>query len=230
MKTKILFLSLLVTVGAYAQEKINGIGVLKVGMTVEEMKTEMQKKGFTINTCSNFATCLGMPFSKNKVVNEVKNYSKISTNISGKYVPVKTEGITDFFVQNYEIAGITMPNFLVRFYHDKLAYIEIKNMGSKLKDKLTLKYGEPETEKETKQIECSYINKKSEKEEIKYTSYFRNDEDVVAVYTTWFHYNKMCQPIDSQSFIIYNPTAYEVFKDPQQQRNEETEKDDLDEL
>lgn len=176
---------LIVSLGvAHAQDKIEGIGIFKVGK-------------LTVSEFEQYAATNGLPITK--VSNSEENYRNRNAPIRELLVssPTSYENppyssfcpkTRAFSLNTYTVAGIDVNNLILTFYEGKLIRLVCSSPGQELVDAVKLKYGPSVDTTEKRKSACP-----SGKDDMTYHNTWKNG-DIEAAYTLSSYLNGDCTP------------------------------------
>lgn len=153
MKKLIPFLFFALISATRPAEKIEGIGVFKIGQPIEfldQFANENNAKIAIVDSYKEEANFGGK--SKIAIAELVKNKNnKYDSPIEAP----KCSLVRVFKISHYSVSGISFEKFTVSYYNDKLYEIET-DYSDELRDALTVKYGEGKPSSRSKEVNCIY--------------------------------------------------------------------------
>ncbi|WP_123985231.1 hypothetical protein [Taibaiella soli] len=151
MKPVLLIAALLISNLIFAQDKIEGIGPFKINRTTTAYVDTLVNDGYkkiTVKTADPQSTVRGL---KEKAIAELM---PDSTKLYNSPHTHRCNGVRTFFIPFMEIAGITIENIYLTFYHDVLVDIST-DYSAELKNALMLKYGEVPAQELSSENNCT---------------------------------------------------------------------------
>ena len=132
--------------------KIYGIGIFKVGATVENTIGQlMNSKKYTMYSVSNFDE----EMSSKEVLLGAKQIFKVTPSLTTSIndmialkqhygIALWCKKVSIFTIVSYDIDNISLHKLLIKYYDDKLIYVECDVLDGEIARAIHLKYGEPE--------------------------------------------------------------------------------------
>lgn len=199
-------IAILFCTSIYAQQKIDGIGQFRIGKTTSDIITQISDdkrvKVKESHSAMDEFRVDGSLYKKTKnifIVSEPKPGDIDNPNY------LHNSDHKCYFIDYYEVSSVPISKLYLHFYKDTLYSIRCDG-GIELTDALTLKYGEPAIETETKKVKCSSrLAGEFEVEERNHTSKWNTGIDSVkAVSYTSLYYNSKCEKSFLSFFYITN--------------------------
>ena len=135
MKIKtLIIISILFSSISFGQTQLDGVGIIRLGKSIElikELETLISIKLDSLNNDKNFyemsikeKTITKLKYDESLILHEVYNCDKLQT----------------YYINGYNINGLTLKNITLCFYNKKLAYINFQDVLSDLIIALYKKY------------------------------------------------------------------------------------------
>ena len=189
-----------------AQTKIDGIGQFRIGKTTTDIVTQISDdKHVKIKESHS-------PMDEYRVdgslYKKTKNIFIVSDPNPGEIDNPNYFHNPEhkcYFIDYYEVSSVPISKMYLHFFRDTLYSIRCDG-GLELDEALTLKYGQPAIETETKKVKCSSrLAGEFEVEERNHTSKWATGIDSIkAVSYTSMYYNSKCEKSFLSFFYITN--------------------------
>ncbi|MDY0216980.1 MAG: hypothetical protein RBS19_08505 [Bacteroidales bacterium] len=201
-KVLVLMLCLCVLKVVDSQNKIEGIGVFKIGKTKIKIINQIAEDNNTVlKWYSDYSDTEWLKYFRGIEIAELfPNLQDSSKNpLRTSYCP----NVRVFFINAYKIAGINLLNIHLRFYNDKLIefYCDYSN---ELLDALSIKYGKPK--KNNYLSNCSVLNKSNR---ISYSCIYWENKTIIA----GFNKEERDSVILNSYFILTDTTYFKINSD-----------------
>ena len=214
-----------------AQDEFKGIGIFKIGISTTQTLNEfVGKNGLKIKESSSLMDTYGS-YSSSKKTSSVlllRKSDKDIYNTDPRYV--EHPDVKVFYVDYYEVAGITLKTLYLKFYKDTLYDLQC-DYASELIEAINLKYGKGTDSTKTKKIQCTgRLAGNFEVEEFyHYTKWFASNNTINATACIGEYYDSKCQRQILSYFIIGNTALNEkIGKEESEIKSAQEEKNNKD--
>jgi len=187
-------------------QKIEGLGVFKIGMTYDNFQAWLKGKNLVIGEVRGTEEYVRRSLSKTLVA---------FTPLPNEAEPSSSSEYTNYMPGhkmirlNFHVVGdIKIHNIGLLFKNDILILIKAELSG-RLEEALTAKYGDPVVDSKAKKIKCTYTYTGATQEKTEFTtvSTWRNDR-IEASATALLFYDSKCELQSGGFLVIYNKSEY----------------------
>lgn len=149
MKIKtLIIISILFSSISFGQTQIDGVGIIRLGKSIELIKELEKLIGIQLDSIDNEKhyydmsikekTITKIKYDESLIIREVYNCDKLQT----------------YYINGYNINGLILKNITLCFFNKKLAYINIDDVSNDLMAALYIKYPKYKITRDNKKIVC----------------------------------------------------------------------------
>jgi len=211
MKKLICFI-LLINVYSFclSQNKIDGIGIFKIGETkIKIINQILEDNKVELENYNNVKQARWLKYRMDFLVAEL--YPNITDNDLNPLLTCFCPDVKVFFIKDYKIAGIYLLNIHLRFYKNTLIEFYCDS-NDELLQALTIKYGNP------KRLDnWDKISGFTKIDNVNYSSLYWNNDPIYAS----FNYEKNASGENNFYFIVRDTEYDKIIEDCETQRKEQ---------
>lgn len=192
----------------YSQEKLTGIGSIKIGKTLAELK-EMGVIADLID--ANIADPSDLVDIKNNyllVFDSLKRPDDLILFMYERCVSAKV-----VLMKDYKVSGINTGQLKLTFYKDSLVEIYFFEFSPELAEAIKTKYGDGKLESKTEKVKCKSVYGEVVYEDRSFTTYWNKGETIEAINKLSVYRDAKCKKQSSNEFYIHNRTGISRVKE-----------------
>lgn len=189
----------------FSQEKINGLGVFKIGQPISVVEDYARENKIKISTVDSYSDYSKYSIKKEPYIIEIKKNTDPKHKYDSPAEAPECEKSRVFIINGYSVADIQLKQLTLDFFNGSLYKIDA-NYDEKLVDALTVKYGEPETTKKVDSVTCLYnlTGNRVTKTSNTFTKTWKNNQ-IVTYASIGSYFNDKCKE-NFLSYVIISDT------------------------
>lgn len=190
---------------AFSQEKIEGLGIFKIGQPLSVIEDYAHTNNLKIATITKWSDYSDYRAEKKPYVIEIKKDLDPKHKYDSPAEAPDCEKSRVFIINGYKVSDIQIKQLTLDFFEGSLYKIDAA-YDQKLVDALVVKYGEPESSKKVDSVNCIYklTGNQVTKTSSTFTKTWRNNQ-ILTYATVGSYFNSKCEE-NYLSYVIVSDT------------------------
>lgn len=196
---------------AYSQDKLSGIGRIRLGRTLSELKSELPIEDIVDANDRNVGFLDIMENKKNYLLiydslREAKKYDFL-------HMYERCPKAKIILLSKYTIAGMDVKKIKLTFYNDSLVSVYVNDPSIEFIDALAAKYGEGKLETKSTQVTCKSLYGEVNYSDETFYTYWNKGTNFEAVHCVSQYRDSKCQKKFLSFFYIRDASTFSKMED-----------------